>query len=42
MLGTVFGDIVGSAVPQSVIESMMGKLVLPEAYEAQNVEWLPV
>lgn len=31
-----------AVVPQYVMESMMGKLVLPEAYEAQNVEWLPV
>ena len=27
-------------VPQAVIEDMLGKLVLPEAYEARNVEWL--
>lgn len=31
-----------AGVPQYVIESMMGKLVLPEAYESQNVEWLSV
>lgn len=29
-------------VPQSVIESMLGKLVLPEAHEASRVDWLPV
>ena len=29
-------------VPQSVIEKMLGKLVLPEAYEASKVEWLYV
>ena len=29
-------------VPQSVIEKMLGKLVLPEAYEASKVEWLNV
>ena len=29
-------------VPQSVIENMLGKLVLPEAYEAKKVEWLNV
>lgn len=29
-------------VPQAVIEDMLGKLVLPEAYEARNVEWLSV
>jgi len=26
-------------VTQSVIEKMLGKLVLPEAYEARTVEW---
>ena len=29
-------------VPQPVIEEMLGKLVLPEAYEASKVEWFPV
>lgn len=29
-------------VPQSVIECMLGKMVLPEAYEARNVVWLNV
>jgi predicted kinase len=29
-------------VPQPVIEKMLGKLVLPEAYEASKVEWFPV
>lgn len=29
-------------VPQSVIEKMLGKLALPEAYEASKVEWFPV
>ena len=29
-------------VPQPVIESMLGKMVLPEAYEASKVEWLNV
>ena len=29
-------------VPQSVIEKMMGKLVLPEVYEASIVEWWSV
>ena len=29
-------------VSQSVIEDMLGKLVLPETYEARNVEWLYV
>lgn len=29
-------------VPQPVIEDMLGKLVLPEVYEARNVEWLYV
>jgi len=29
-------------VPQPVIEDMLGKLVLPETYEARNVEWLYV
>lgn len=28
------------SVPQSVVEGMLGKLVLPEAYEARKVEWL--
>ena len=27
------------AVPQSVIEEMMGKMTLPEACEARKVEW---
>ena len=31
-----------AVVPQSVIESMLGKLVLPEVYEAPNVKWLLV
>ena len=31
-----------NVVPQPVIEKMLGKLVLPEAYEATNVEWLNV
>lgn len=30
------------AVPQSVIESMLGKLTLPEAHEAALVEWISV
>lgn len=30
------------AVPQHIIDSMLGKLVLPEAFEATNVEWLTV
>ena len=30
------------AVPQSDIEKMMGKMVLPEAYEACKVEWFSV
>jgi len=30
------------AVPQVVIEEMMGKMTLPEAYEARNVEWRSV
>jgi len=30
------------AVPQSVIEEMMGKMTLPEACEARKVEWLSV
>lgn len=29
-------------VPQSIVEGMLGKMVLPEAYEARNVEWLSV
>lgn len=29
-------------VPQAVIEKMLGKLVLPEAYEANKVEWFLV
>ena len=29
-------------VPQPVIEKMLGKLVLPEAYETSKVEWLSV
>lgn len=29
-------------VPQSVIEDMLGKLVLPEAYECRKIEWLCV
>ena len=29
-------------VPQSVIEDMMGKMTLPETYEARKVEWLSV
>lgn len=28
-----------AAVPQPVIEEMLGKTVLPEVYEARNVEW---
>lgn len=31
-----------ATVPQSVIEDMLGKLVLPEVYEASKVEWLYV
>lgn len=31
-----------SIVPQPVIEGMLGKLILPEAYEARMVEWLCV
>jgi predicted kinase len=27
-------------VPQHVIEDMLGKLVLPKAYEARKVNWL--
>jgi predicted kinase len=30
------------AVPQSVIEEMMGKMTLPEADEAGKVEWWSV
>ena len=30
------------AVPQPAIEEMMGKMTLPEAYEARNVEWRSV
>lgn len=30
------------AVPQLVIEEMMGKMTLPETCEAKNVEWLVV
>ncbi len=30
------------SVPQSVVEEMLGKLVLPESYEARNVEWVSV
>ena len=30
------------AVPQSVIEEMMGKMTLPEAYEAGKIEWRSV
>ena len=29
-------------VPQPVIENMLGKLVLPETYEATNIDWLSV
>lgn len=29
-------------VPQAVIEDMLGKIVLPEAFEARTVEWKPV
>jgi predicted kinase len=31
-----------AAVPQPVIEKMLGKLVVPEAYEAKNVEWMSI
>ena len=30
------------AVPQSVIEEMIGKMTLPEACEAENIEWWSV
>lgn len=30
------------AVPQSVIEEMMGKMTLPETFEARKVEWVVV
>lgn len=30
------------AVPQSVIEEMMGKMTLPETSEARKVEWVVV
>jgi predicted kinase len=30
------------AVPQPAIEEMMGKMALPEAYEAGKVEWWTV
>lgn len=29
-------------VPQAAIEEMMAKLTLPEAYEAENIEWIHV
>ena len=29
-------------VPQSAIENMMGKITLPEAFEARKVEWVIV
>ena len=29
-------------VPQSIVEGMLSKMVLPEAYEARKVEWLSV
>ena len=29
-------------VPQSAIENMMGKITLPEAFEARKVEWVVV
>ena len=29
-----------AVVPQAAIETMLRKLVLPEAYEASGVEWL--
>lgn len=29
-----------AAVPKSAIESMLGKLILPEAYEATKVDWI--
>ncbi len=29
-------------VQQSVVEDMLGKIVLPEAFEARTVEWIPV
>lgn len=28
------------AVPQTVIENMLGKLELPEAHEAARVDWI--
>ena len=31
-----------AVVPQPVIENMLGKLVLPETYEATNIDWLSV
>jgi predicted kinase len=31
-----------AVVPQPVIENMLGKLVLPEASEATNIDWLSV
>jgi hypothetical protein len=29
-------------VPQNIIEGMLGKLALPEAYEASKVGWFSV
>lgn len=29
-----------AAVPKSAIESMLGKLIPPEAYEATKVDWI--
>lgn len=31
-----------NSVPQSVVEGMLGKMVLPESYEARKVEWFSV
>lgn len=31
-----------SAVPNNVVESMLGKLVPPEAHEARLTEWIPI